>query len=148
MSGVGGGSRSWRKSVQNVGDLPTSAADGDVRIVLSTDEEYEFDGQSQTWKLLSSAAAAAFTPSPTVTSETNYGQSPNPGVASTFSRGDHTHGTPPTDYVGFLEQTTLPTIVQIPTMKWAFWFNTSTSQQFIVRNRAGTMYVVELTAQP
>jgi hypothetical protein len=40
------------------------------------------------------------TPSDTVTSETGYGQSANAGAASTFARGDHTHGTPATPTVG------------------------------------------------
>jgi len=34
------------------------------------------------------------TPSATVVSETTYGQAPAAGVAASFSRGDHTHGTP------------------------------------------------------
>jgi hypothetical protein len=37
---------------------------------------------------------AGGTPADTVVSETSYGQSPSAGVATTFSRGDHTHGTP------------------------------------------------------
>jgi len=35
------------------------------------------------------------TPSDTVASETAYSQSSSAGVATTYSRGDHTHGTPP-----------------------------------------------------
>lgn len=34
-------------------------------------------------------------PSATVVTEKAYGQSENSGVATTYSRGDHTHGTPP-----------------------------------------------------
>lgn len=34
------------------------------------------------------------TPSNTVTPETSYGQVPSPGSATSYSRGDHTHGTP------------------------------------------------------
>jgi hypothetical protein len=34
-------------------------------------------------------------PSSTVVTETSYAQAPAAGAASTFSRGDHTHGTPP-----------------------------------------------------
>jgi hypothetical protein len=33
-------------------------------------------------------------PSDTVVTETSYGQLPDAGIALTFSRGDHTHGTP------------------------------------------------------
>lgn len=36
------------------------------------------------------------TPSNTVVSETTFGQAANAGNAATFSRGNHTHGTPPT----------------------------------------------------
>lgn len=39
---------------------------------------------------------SAGTPSDTVTSETSPGQTPNAGASSDYSRGDHTHGTPPT----------------------------------------------------
>lgn len=35
-------------------------------------------------------------PSSTVTTEETFAQSSTPGVAATYSRGDHTHGTPPT----------------------------------------------------
>ncbi len=34
------------------------------------------------------------TPSDTVASETEFGQSPSAGTATTYSRGNHTHGTP------------------------------------------------------
>jgi hypothetical protein len=34
-------------------------------------------------------------PSDTVVSETSFDQSASPGTSSTYSRGDHTHGTPP-----------------------------------------------------
>ena len=39
--------------------------------------------------------------SSTVTSETGFGQAANAGSASTFSKGDHTHGTPPDNPVFF-----------------------------------------------
>lgn len=48
------------------------------------------------------------------------------------------------DYVGFVEQTDAPTAQQIPTMKFGFWFQNSTGKHFLVRNRAGTVYGVEL----
>jgi len=35
------------------------------------------------------------TPSNTVTAETSYGQAANAGTSTAYSRGDHTHGTPP-----------------------------------------------------
>lgn len=40
------------------------------------------------------ASGGGGTPSSTVTSETTYGITPAAGAASTFSRGDHTHGSP------------------------------------------------------
>ena len=42
----------------------------------------------------SAPTGGAGTPSDTVTPETTPGLSPNPGTATTYSRGDHTHGTP------------------------------------------------------
>lgn len=41
------------------------------------------------------SAPSGATGSSTVESETTFGESPSAGVASTYSRGDHTHGTPP-----------------------------------------------------
>jgi hypothetical protein len=41
-----------------------------------------------------SELGGAGVPSDTVQSETNFGQSASPGTSSTYSRGDHTHGTP------------------------------------------------------
>ena len=47
-------------------------------------------------------------PSFTVAAETNFGQPPNPGSDPTFSRGNHTHGTPPPPESG----TPSPTVVE------------------------------------
>ena len=48
-------------------------------------------GSPGTWTQL---ASSSVTPSATVTAETSYGASSNAGAAATYSRGDHTHGTP------------------------------------------------------
>ena len=50
------------------------------------------------------------------------------------------------DYVGKFEQTTAPTIVQIPDGKWGWWWDTVNTQMIQVRNRGATMYGVECTA--
>src|SRR6266487_3626529 len=43
---------------------------------------------------LESGGGGSGTPSNTVVTETSYSQSSNAGAATTYSRGDHTHGTP------------------------------------------------------
>lgn len=51
-------------------------------------------------------------------------------------------------YAGHFEQAFKPTPAQIPDGWWGFWWDTSTSELWQVRNRGGTMYGVELTAFP
>lgn len=63
-------------------------------------------------------------------------------------RIDVTFTSPASDYVGKFEQGTKPTIVQIPDGKWGFWWDTSLSEMWQVRNRGGTMYAVELNPLP
>jgi hypothetical protein len=58
----------------NAGDVLTSVGDGSIRFSAPT--------------------GGAGTPSDTVTQETTPDLSPNAGTATTYSRGDHTHGTP------------------------------------------------------
>ncbi|MFJ9633807.1 hypothetical protein ACIRU8_39545 [Streptomyces sp. NPDC101175] len=53
-------------------------------------------GTAATWQTPTAAPSA----SGTVTSETSYGQAAGAGSASTYSRGDHTHGTPATPTTG------------------------------------------------
>ncbi|MEU9921874.1 hypothetical protein AB0H51_11355 [Streptomyces griseoluteus] len=48
-------------------------------------------GTSASWQTPPSGSG---TPSSTVTSETSFGQAAAPGSATTYSRGDHSHGTP------------------------------------------------------
>jgi hypothetical protein len=59
----------------NAGDVLTSVGDGSICFSTPT-------------------GGSAGTPSDTVVSETSPGQSPAAGTATTYSRGDHTHGTP------------------------------------------------------
>lgn len=49
------------------------------------------------------------------------------------------------DYSGFFDQATVPTAVQIPTTKWGWWYDTVHAKQYLVRNRGGAMFIVELT---
>ena len=56
-----------------------------------TDSLYIWDAG---WVLIGPSGGGGGTPSGTVVSETSYGQSPTAGVAATFQRGDHSHGTP------------------------------------------------------
>jgi len=60
----------------NAGDVLTSVGDGSICFSTPT-------------------GGGSGTPSNTVVSETSPGQSPAAGTATTYSRGDHTHGTPP-----------------------------------------------------
>lgn len=47
-----------------------------------------------TWQTPAGGGGGGGTPADTVTAETAFGQSASAGVAGTFSRGDHTHGSP------------------------------------------------------
>jgi hypothetical protein len=47
-----------------------------------------------------SGSSGAVSPSGTVSSETTYGIVPAAGTSAKYSRGDHTHGSPPTPTVG------------------------------------------------
>jgi len=49
---------------------------------------------SDTWVMEAKPSGGGGTPSDTVVSETSYGQSTAAGTETTYSRGDHTHGTP------------------------------------------------------
>jgi len=47
------------------------------------------------------------------------------------------------DYVGAFEGTAITT-AQVPTGKWAYWYDTTNGRQMQVRNRAGVLQYVEL----
>lgn len=63
-------------------------ADG---LVLTADSTA---GTGVSWQPGGGGGGGGGTPSSTVTSETSYGQAAAAGAATTYSRGDHTHGTP------------------------------------------------------
>lgn len=65
-----------------------SAVDGDVLQLDST------AASGLSWVTPSGGGGGGGTPSSTVVSETSFGSSPAVGVATTYARGDHTHGTP------------------------------------------------------
>lgn len=64
-------------------DVP-SPSDGDA---------LTFDSGTNTW-IAAAAAGGTGTPSSSVTDETTWGITPAAGTATTYSRGDHTHGSP------------------------------------------------------
>jgi hypothetical protein len=47
-------------------------------------------------------------------------------------------------YAGSFETATIGT-GDIPAGQWGYWYDTSNNQQWLVRNRAGTLFYVELT---
>lgn len=51
------------------------------------------------------------------------------------------------DYVGSFDLTVPgPGTGDIPNGRWAWWFDTTNNRQFLVRNRSGVLYYVELTS--
>lgn len=74
----------------NAGALSFWAADGDYWIHMD----------SESFLVTVGPGAASVSPSDTVTAETAYGQDAEAGAAVTYSRGDHTHGTPPAPAAG------------------------------------------------
>jgi hypothetical protein len=87
------GAKSWREPVELVGDLPlTGNEDGDTRLVKGTSEVYQWDATGSAWVLV--AGGGGPSPATTVVDETTFGQAPAVGTDVTYSREDHTHGTP------------------------------------------------------
>lgn len=66
----------------------------DKGIVSSAAWRRWFKGLAEYLNGLSGGSGTPITPSGSVVSETSYNQVTNPGTASSFSRGDHTHGSP------------------------------------------------------
>ncbi len=91
------------------------------------------------------------TPATTVTDETLLNQATAVGTSVNFAREDHTHGSPTSatiaaaaDYAGRFELASIGT-GDITLNMWGWWFDTGTAQLYIVRNRAGVLYAVEVT---
>jgi len=78
---------------------------------------------------IASSGGGGGTPSDTVVNETNFGQSPSAGVASTYSRGDHTHGTPTflTHDRAYHENDLIPNVASDPASpaNGDTWFNST-----------------------
>jgi hypothetical protein len=108
------------------------------------------DGLTDTDWILNSTGAVV-DPATTVVAETSLDLSTVVGTSLDYAREDHSHGSPTSatiaaaaDYAGRFEQATIGT-GDIGTNRWGWWWNTTTSKLFHVRNRAGTLYAVELT---
>jgi hypothetical protein len=93
---VGGDPRKLDRAGYSKGQLVAAdatgalqAVPGDVNGLVLTTDSTEPTGVD--WE---AGGGGGGTPSGTVVTETSFGQGSTPGVANTFSRGDHTHGTP------------------------------------------------------
>ena len=78
-----------------------------------------FDGPANAWAAADLPTPPVLTPSNTVTTETTFDQPATAGTATTYSRGDHTHGTPPTpalagDVTGSIGNTAIAMIQSVP----------------------------------
>lgn len=79
------------------GDIYLYASNGDAnRPALKYDassNQWEYSNDGSAFNAIGTGGGAG-TPADTVTAETSFGASSSAGVAATYSRGDHTHGTP------------------------------------------------------
>lgn len=76
-------------------DVSGDTMTGDLVLADSTpDTDLSAASKEYVDTAVAAGGGGAGTPSGTVTSETSFGQASSAGVAGTFSRGDHTHGTP------------------------------------------------------
>lgn len=153
--GLGGLQRknTWLSPVDTVADLPPTAVDGSVAVARDTNIAYEYDAAIPGWIPLTTGGGGGGgggIPATSVVSETSFGQVPAVGASLNYAREDHTHGTPSTpqavsDYAGKFEQATIG-IVDIGLNQWGWFWRTTDSKLFLVRNRAGVLYAVETTA--
>jgi len=78
-------------------DITIRAANGDANPPAiryeHTADQWEYSNNGTSWNAIGTGGGAG-TPADTVTPETSFGESSSAGTAATYSRGDHTHGTP------------------------------------------------------
>jgi len=77
--------------VQNLAAAPATPAPGQLYFDTDDDTLWWWDGTQ--W--VASMGGAGAVPSDAVTAETGFGTVSAPGTSALYSRGDHTHGTPP-----------------------------------------------------
>lgn len=84
------------KNPDTIGDVVVSGTPAAGQVPMATSET------TATWQdpPTGGDGSGGGTPSSSVAAETSYGQASGAGVASTYSRGDHTHGTPAAPTVG------------------------------------------------
>lgn len=93
---VGGDPNKLSVAGYTKGDIVAAGAGGSLAVVHvgANGQVLESDSTAADGVSWQTGGGGAGTPSNTVTSHTTLGQSSNAGVAATYSRGDHDHGTP------------------------------------------------------
>lgn len=75
-------------------DIITKRPPGRARLELNTSTDAVVVRKADSTTIALTGGGGGGTPASTVVSETTYGQASAVGVATTYARGDHTHGTP------------------------------------------------------